>query len=64
MFVTRKYLFRRALLRGTSASLALRLLDPMARAQTPLRRTAASHRSRVKWIVRVADDTPEGLALP
>jgi Protein of unknown function (DUF1552) len=46
MFLTRKHLSRRTFLRGVGASVALPFLDSMAPAQTPLRNTAASPRSR------------------
>ena len=41
MFVTKKHLSRRTLLRGAGVSLALPLLESMIPAQTPLRKTAA-----------------------
>ena len=41
MFITKKHLSRRTILRGMGVSLALPLLDSMLPAQTPLRRTAA-----------------------
>ena len=42
MFVTRKHLSRRAVLRGAGATLALPLLDCMVPALTALSRTAAA----------------------
>jgi len=41
MFVTKKHLSRRTLLKGAGVSLALPLLESMIPAQTPLRKTAA-----------------------
>ena len=46
MFITKKHLSRRALLRGMGAGLGLPLLDAMLPAQTPLRKTAAVSRTR------------------
>lgn len=42
MFISKKHISRRTLLRGAGVSLALPLLDSMVPAQTPLRQTAAS----------------------
>ena len=42
MLVTKKYLSRRAVLRGVGVTLGLPLLDAMVPAQTPLRQTAAA----------------------
>jgi hypothetical protein len=42
MFLSKKHISRRTLLRGAGVSLALPLLDSMVPAQTPLRQTAAS----------------------
>jgi hypothetical protein len=53
MFLTRKHLSRRTILRGVGASLALPLLDSMVPAQTPLAKTAASPRSRLCCIEMV-----------
>ena len=53
MFITRKHLSRRTVLRGVGASLALPLLDSMVPAQTPLTKTAASPRSRLCCIEMV-----------
>jgi len=53
MFITRKHLSRRTILRGVGASLALPLLDSMVPAQTPLARTAAAPRSRLCCIEMV-----------
>ena len=41
MFITKKHVSRRAVLRGAGAALALPFLDSMVPAQTPLRKTAA-----------------------
>src|SRR6202789_3099189 len=41
MFLTRKHISRRTMLRGAGVTLALPLLDSMIPAQTPLRKTAA-----------------------
>jgi hypothetical protein len=53
MYLTRKHLSRRTILRGVGASLALPLLDSMVPAQTPLAKTAASPRSRLCCIEMV-----------
>ena len=42
MFITKKYLPRRAVLRGLGAAIALPLLDGMVPALTAQRRTAAA----------------------
>ena len=42
MFITKKHLSRRTVLRGLGVSLALPLMDSMVPAQTPLRKTAAA----------------------
>src|SRR6202047_425640 len=42
MFISKKHISRRTLLRGAGVTLALPLLDSMVPAQTPLRQTAAS----------------------
>src|SRR5580693_5306442 len=47
MFITKKHLSRRAVLRGAGVSLALPLLDSMVPAQTPLSKTAANPPSRL-----------------
>jgi len=46
MFITKRHLSRRTLLRGAGAAIALPLLDSMLPAQTPLRKTAAVGRTR------------------
>ncbi len=47
MFITRKHISRRTLLRGASASLALPFLDAMVPAATALANTAAASRPRL-----------------
>jgi len=47
MFITKKRLSRRTVLRGLGASLTLPFLDSMAPAQTPLSKTAAPPRARL-----------------
>jgi hypothetical protein len=44
MLITKKYLSRRAMLRGMGVSIALPFLDSMVPAQTPIRKTAANSR--------------------
>ena len=46
MFITKKHISRRAVLRGAGVTLALPLLDSMIPAQTPLARTAAATKTR------------------
>jgi hypothetical protein len=65
MFLTKKYISRRRMLRGVGVTVALPFLDAMAPAQTPLRKTAAAPRSRLACIEMVhgaAGSTPEGLS--
>jgi len=50
MFITKKHLSRRTLLRGTGAALALPLLDAMIPAHTALAQTAANPKSRLGCI--------------
>jgi hypothetical protein len=50
MFITKKHLSRRTLLRGVGVSLGLPLLDSMVPAQTPLAKTAATSKSRLSCI--------------
>src|SRR5882672_10491300 len=47
MFLTKKYLSRRAVLRGAGATLALPLLDAMIPAATALAQTAAAPKMRM-----------------
>lgn len=53
MFLTRKHLSRRTVLRGLGVTLSLPLLDSMVPAQTPLHQTAAAPRSRFTAIEMV-----------
>src|SRR5215469_13306541 len=53
MYITKKHLSRRTVLRGMGATLALPLLDSMVPAQTPLNKTAAVPRSRLACIEMV-----------
>ncbi len=46
MFITRKHLSRRTLLRGAGVAIGLPFLDSMVPAQTPMRKTAAAGRTR------------------
>lgn len=47
MYITKRHLSRRAILRGAGTALALPFLDAMVPAQTPLRETAATPRARL-----------------
>ena len=63
MFITKKHLSRRTILRGMGAAVALPLLDSMVPAQTPLSQTAAAARTRLACIEMVhgaAGSTVEG----
>lgn len=53
MFITRKHLSRRTVLRGLGVSMGLPFLDSMVPAQTPLRKTAAAPRPRLACIEMV-----------
>ena len=53
MFITRKHLSRRTVLRGLGATVALPFLDSMVSAQTPLHRTAAMPKPRFAAIEMV-----------
>ncbi len=53
MFITKKHLSRRTVLRGMGATLALPLLDSMVPAQTPISKTAASPKTRLACIEMV-----------
>ncbi|MBZ5604097.1 MAG: DUF1552 domain-containing protein [Acidobacteriia bacterium] len=53
MFITKKYLSRRTVLRGLGVSVALPFLDSMVPAQTPIRKTAAVPKSRLACIEMV-----------
>jgi hypothetical protein len=63
MFITKKHLSRRTVLRGLGVSVALPLLDSMVPAQTPLSKTAAVAPTRLACIEMVhgsAGSTGEG----
>jgi hypothetical protein len=65
MFIAKKHLSRRTMLRGMGVSLALPLLDSMVPAQTPLAQTAAAPKTRLACIEIVhgaAGSTVEGTA--
>ena len=65
MFVTKKHLSRRTILRGLGVSLGLPLLDSMVPAQTPLRNTAAVPKSRfaaIEMVHGAAGSTIDGTA--
>src|SRR6201994_3312916 len=53
MYITRKYVSRRAILRGAGAALPFPLLEAMVPAQTPLQKTAAAPRARLCTIEMV-----------
>ena len=53
MFITKKHLSRRTLLRGVGVSMALPFLESMVPAQTPLEKTAAAPRPRLCCIEMV-----------
>jgi Protein of unknown function (DUF1552) len=57
MFLTKKHISRRAVLRGAGVALALPLLDSMVPAQTPLSKTAAVPKTRFTGIF-----VPHGMA--
>src|SRR5215472_14963587 len=57
MFITKKHISRRTMLRGTGVALALPLLDSMLPAQTPLAKTAAAGKTRFTGIF-----VPHGMA--
>src|SRR5580704_15308797 len=63
MFLTKKHLSRRSVLRGMGVTMALPLLDSMVPAQTPLHKTAAVSPTRLACIEMVhgsAGSTGEG----
>jgi hypothetical protein len=65
MFITRKHLSRRTVLRGMGVSVALPLLDSMVPAQTPLHKTVAATKPRLACIEMVhgaAGSTVDGVA--
>jgi len=53
MFITRKHLSRRTVLKGMGATAALPFLEAMVPAQTPIRATAAAPRTRLACIEMV-----------
>ena len=57
MFLTKKHISRRAILRGAGAAIALPLLDAMAPAQTPLNKVAGASPTRFTGIF-----VPHGMA--
>jgi len=57
MFITKKYISRRTVLRGAGVALALPFLDSMVPAQTPLARTAAAGKQRFTGLF-----VPHGMA--
>lgn len=66
MFITRKHISRRTVLRGVGATIALPLLEAMLPAQTPQRKTAAAVRTRLCAIEMVhgsSGSTGEGTRL-
>jgi hypothetical protein len=67
MFLTRKHLSRRTLLKGAGVSLALPLLDAMIPAATALAQTAAARKLRVGFFYlphgAVMDNTSHGAAM-
>jgi hypothetical protein len=65
MYITKKHISRRTLLRGAGAAIALPLLDSMVPAQTPLRKTAAVGRTRfaaIEIVHGAAGSTMDGTA--
>jgi len=63
MFITKKHLSRRAVLRGVGVSLALPFLDSMVPAQTPLKNTVATPKTRfcgIEMVHGAAGSTVEG----
>lgn len=65
MYITQKHLSRRTLLRGLGVAVGLPLLDSMVPAQTALRKTAATPRTRLAAIEMVhgaAGSTIDGIA--
>src|ERR1700760_874406 len=65
MFITRKHISRRMVLRGAGAALGLPLLDAMVPAQTPLRKTAANAKTRfaaIEMVHGAAGSTMDGAA--
>ncbi|HWZ31421.1 MAG TPA: DUF1552 domain-containing protein [Bryobacteraceae bacterium] len=63
MYLSKKHLSRRAVLRGMGVTMALPLLDSMVPAQTPIAKTAAAGKTRLACIEMVhgmAGSTAEG----
>jgi len=63
MFITKKHLSRRTVLRGMGVTIGLPFLDAMAPAQTPLRKTAAVPKSRfcaIEMVHGAAGSTVDG----
>jgi Protein of unknown function (DUF1552) len=63
MFITKKHLSRRTMLRGMGAAVALPFLESMVPAQTPITKTAAAPKARLACIEMVhgaAGSTVEG----
>ncbi|MBI4473054.1 MAG: hypothetical protein HY646_10325, partial [Acidobacteria bacterium] len=50
MFITKKHMSRRTLLRGMGSAIAVPFLEAMLPAQTPMRKTAANRKSRLACI--------------
>jgi hypothetical protein len=57
MFITKKHISRRTILRGAGVALSLPLLDSMIPAQTPIARTAANAKTRFTGLF-----VPHGMA--
>src|SRR5438132_12178455 len=53
MFITKRHIPRRTILRGTGAAIALPFLESMVPAQTPTSKTAASPKSRFACVEMV-----------
>src|SRR3954471_9225129 len=53
MYITKRHIPRRSILRGLGAAVALPFLDSMVPAQTPLHKTAAAPRARLCTIEMV-----------
>jgi ankyrin repeat protein len=65
VFITKKHLSRRTVLRGIGVTVALPLLDSMVPAQTPVAKTAAAPRTRfaaIEMVHGAAGSTIEGAA--
>ena len=50
MFIAKKHISRRTVLRGMGAAVGLPLLESMVPAMTPLRQTAAANRTRLACV--------------